>query len=341
MTAGADEQVLTARWVFRPRPRLRPRNGHDPGPHRLGRCTRHAVAGYRLRQRGHHPRPVNAHLHLDFRMRGKNPPAPDFVDWLRGVICTQRTRTAEQTADDIKAGLDECLRFGTTLVGDIAAGGASWDSLTKAPLWAVCFREVLCLPAERVHAVWAELCRWVESHPDTPTCRAGVSPHAPYSVHRTLIEAAARLWPVSIHLAESPAERELLEDHSGPFVRFLQDLNVWDPDGLAPNFDWVLWKASRAPSALFAHGNLLEGRTRLSANSTVVYCPRTHAAFGDAIRSQTFNSNGSHWHRLAGLEPDSTCAGALPPRISGAGRTAFADGDGQRPAPASRIEQAA
>jgi cytosine/adenosine deaminase-related metal-dependent hydrolase len=186
----------------------------------------------------------------------------------------------EEIASEIRVGLDQCLRFGTTQIGDIAGGGASWDALAAAPVWAVCFRELLGLPGNRVSSAWRDLGNWVERHPDTSTCRAAVSPHAPYSVHKTLIEASARLWPVCIHLAETTAERELLESRSGPFVSFLRELGVWDPSGLAPSFDWVVWKASRAPRLLLAHANYLSPATHLPANTTVVYCPRTHAAFG-------------------------------------------------------------
>lgn len=223
---------------------------------------------------------VNAHTHLDLSgLRGLVPPTPDFVGWLRGVIARRRTRGAMETAADIRSGLQESLRFGTTLLGDIAAGGSTWSALSESPLWAMCFREVLGLPGHRVATVWEEIGHWMEEHPDTPTCRAGVSPHAPYSVHKALIEAASRLWPVCIHLAESMDEADLLDHHAGPIVSFLQDLGVWDANGLAPSFEWVKWKCSRAPLALFAHGNFLPS-SPMSLNSSVVYCPRTHAAFG-------------------------------------------------------------
>jgi aminodeoxyfutalosine deaminase len=283
MAAPADEQTLTARWVL---PVSSPpvRNGTvtvgkdaivsvDPPGTRAADVDFGNAAII--------PGLVNAHTHLDLSgLRGKTPPTADFVGWLREVINHRRGQSPEQTVADVRAGLDECLRFGTTLVGDIAAGRSSWEALTRAPVWAVCFREVIGLPSARVSGTWAELVRWATDHADTPTCRVGVSPHAPYSVHRALIEAAARLWPVCIHLAESPAERELLHDRSGPFVAFLQELGVWDPAGLAPSWDWVAWRASRAPVALLAHGNYLSPETPLPPNSAIVYCPRTHAAFG-------------------------------------------------------------
>src|SRR3954453_4218757 len=178
MPGPADEQTLSARWVF-------PVSGPPlPG----GTVT---VRGDRIESgdSGGAPPPdldfgnaaitpglVNAHTHLDLTgAHGAVPPGPDFVGWLRQVIAHRRTQDPNGIAADIRAGLSESLRFGTTLIGDIAAGGASWAALADAPVWAVCFREVLGLPYMRVMKEWAELVQWAGEHPDTPTCRLGVS----------------------------------------------------------------------------------------------------------------------------------------------------------------------
>jgi cytosine/adenosine deaminase-related metal-dependent hydrolase len=282
MTAP-DEQVLTARWIFPATSAPLPRGTITIRGERIVSVDAHGerTADIDFGNAAIIPGLVNAHTHLDLSgMRGLTPPTTDFVGWLRGVIAHRQSQNVEQTATDIRAGLAECMRYGTTLIGDIASGGSSWNTLVESPLWAVCYREVLGLSAGRVHKVWSELCDWMNAHPDTPTCRAAVSPHAPYSVHRTLIEAASRIWPVCIHLAESKAEEELLAKRTGPFVSFLKDRGVWDPSGLSPSFDWVMWKTTRATSALIAHGNYLPNITPIPPNATIVYCPRTHAAFG-------------------------------------------------------------
>ena len=225
---------------------------------------------------------VNAHTHLDLSgARGLTPPTtPDtFTDWLRSVIAYRRTRTAEQIQTDITNGLAECLKHGTTLIGDIASEGASWDALATASTRAVVFHEMLGLSEKRAMNAVEVGKRWIETH-GRPRCRTGLSPHAPYSVHRAVIEAAARVAPVCIHLAESAEEKELLDRHAGPFVPFLKRLGVWNPAALAPSWDWVAWRCSRAPHALLAHGNYLPSNTAIGPQSTLVYCPRTHAAFG-------------------------------------------------------------
>ncbi|HEX3147088.1 MAG TPA: amidohydrolase family protein [Gemmataceae bacterium] len=283
MAGPVDEQVLSARWVF---PVTGPPLANGTVSVRGDRIVAVEPAGSRTPDTAFGnaaiiPGLVNAHTHFDLSgARGAVPPDPDFVGWLRRVIAHRRTQSPTQSADAIRAGLNEAQASGTTLVGDIAAAGASWDTLVDAPIWAVCFRELLGLPGTRVMPAWVELIQWIGDHPDTATCRAGVSPHAPYSVHRALIEATARLWPVCIHLAETREEEDLLNNHDGPFVPFLRELGVWDRTGLAPSWDWITWKMSRAPTPMFVHGNYLDPAMLFPPNGTVVICPRTHRAFG-------------------------------------------------------------
>jgi cytosine/adenosine deaminase-related metal-dependent hydrolase len=225
---------------------------------------------------------VNAHTHLDLSgMRGLAPPTPDFTAWLRQVIAHRRRRTPEQLRIDIRAGVVECLRFGSTLVGDISGDGTSWDVLAFAPLRAVIFRELLGLPEGRFPLLKRDVFLWRRDHSATESRRAGLSPHAPYSVSASIIKMVASSgMPLSIHLAESAAEMELLAHRRGPFVAFLQELGVWEPSGLVPDIGQVLKWARRAPNPLYVHGTFLDPDIPFLARGTIIYCPRTHAAFG-------------------------------------------------------------
>ncbi len=231
---------------------------------------------------------VNAHTHLDLSgARGRTPPtdAEHFTDWLRAVIAYRRGRTAEEVQADIRDGLAEALRFGTTLLGDVAADGASWDAVAAAPARAVVFRELIGLSAERADAAYAAAAEWYAGRRETPTVRAGLSPHAPYSVHRHLFARAAGLLrerkrPIAVHLAESRAEVELIASRRGPFVAFLKDVGAWDAAGLADNVNRVMRACDARQPKLFVHANHLAPTSRFPRNCAVVYCPRTHAAFG-------------------------------------------------------------
>lgn len=228
---------------------------------------------------------VNAHTHLDLSgARGLIPPTDPhhFTDWLRGVIAYRRTRTPEQTQADIRTGLAECLKFGTTLLGDIATEGASRDALAAAEVRSMVFHEVIGLTEQRHLDSVKVLAAWKE-RPESTTCRIAVSPHAPYSTGIALIRSVAwNGWPVAVHLAEAPAETELLEHRSGPFRAFLEALGVWYPDGLARSLREVWLRTRRAPLALLVHCNYLPADVPLKPHQSVVYCPRTHAAFGHA-----------------------------------------------------------
>ncbi|MBN9520249.1 amidohydrolase family protein [bacterium] len=227
---------------------------------------------------------VNAHTHLDLSgARGLVPPtdAAHFTDWLRGVIAYRRGRTPEQVQTDVRAGLAEALDFGTTLIGDIAADGASWDALAAAPARAVVFRELIGLREGRLLEQVKDHWEWVR-RPGTGFARRALSPHAPYSVREMMLMWACRCGvPVTVHWMESPAEVELVGTHAGPFVAFLRDLGVWDEGQLIGGFRRTLAHAGlHAPALLLAHANYQPPDDLFRPNTTVVYCPRTHAAFG-------------------------------------------------------------
>lgn len=226
---------------------------------------------------------VNAHTHLDLSgAAGRTIPVPGepFPEWLTRVIAFRRSRTPEQTTADIQRGLAESLRHGVTLLGDISAGGTSWPQLVRSPLRAVVFWELIGTTVARFQTSMHAARLGTAPHPDTPFCRWGTSPHAPYTVHRHGYELAGQLPGIqAVHLAESADEMELLQFRTGPFVPFLQGLGIWEPDGLIRDPGEFL-RTNPESRGLFVHGNFLPGDTPLTANQSLVICPRTHAAFG-------------------------------------------------------------
>jgi cytosine/adenosine deaminase-related metal-dependent hydrolase len=275
---------LTARWVFpADRPPLE-RGVVAVAGDKIAAVEPHGTrtADLDLGDAAVLPGLVNAHTHLDLSgARGRVPPTPAFTGWLRGVIAYRRSRMPEEVRADVEAGLAESLRSGVTLLGDISGDGGSWDALAEAPVRAVVFREMLGLTEDRASGAWERLDRWLASRDATPTCRPGVSPHAPYSVRSSLFfAAAARGWPVAVHLAETAEEQELLVLRRGPFVSFLSDLGVWAPDGLAEDTDHVLRLLNGLSPTLLVHCNYLNAAAAIPSNASVVFCPRTHAAFG-------------------------------------------------------------
>jgi len=126
------------------------------------------------------------------------------------------------------------------------------------------------------------------------TWQAGLSPHAPYSVHpqllmRVVALSSALRAPVAMHLAESREELELLRSGSGPLRKFLEGLDAWDPTVIPPAarpLDYLRTLAV-AHRSLVIHGNYLDDEEIAflgghADRMAVVYCPRTHDFFGHA-----------------------------------------------------------
>lgn len=236
---------------------------------------------------------VNAHTHLDLSgARGLIPPTdPDhFTDWLRGVVAYRRSRTPEQAQADIRAGLAEAMRFGTTLIGDITSGGMSYPAVSIAAVRAVLFWEVIGLSEETYNSVLRAIGETIggswdpdsppAKYPETPLCRWAISPHAPYSVNHNYARSQLFLGGTAIHVAESPGEVELLATRTGPFVDFLKRLGVWDPAAFTAGLrDFFVSHPESAAPVLYIHCNYLPLDAPVAPHHSIVYCPRTHAAF--------------------------------------------------------------
>lgn len=251
---------------------------------------------------------VNAHTHLEFSDCAQpiGKPGIRLADWIGQVIAERGAGSTEQRDACIRAGVDESIRAGVTLIGDIATTPASYPRLEKLlPETAppnlptprspkiVSFAEVLGLSPDRGDERFASARAHARSLADDPAVAFGISPHAPYSTPIELFKrcvdlAAARNVALAMHVAESPDERELLEFGSGPFADSLRRSGLWR-DGLFPwrqtfRLNDLIGCLAQAPRPLLIHGNDLRAdeieRVSQFRNITVVYCPRTHDFFG-------------------------------------------------------------
>lgn len=238
---------------------------------------------------------INAHTHLELSDAAAPLGTPNmaFPDWIRHVMTFRQGRKVDDISP-VKRGLTESMRCGTTTVGEIAMPGWSPAEFDAAAIDAVIFLEAIGLTHERVQEKLAE----AEQHLAAPAVgnrRAGLSPHAPYSVRLELFDglvarAAQARAPIAFHLAESREELQFLAAGDGPFRDMLQRLGVWDPAmiprGTRP-LNYLRRIAAARVQALVIHGNYLdddeiEFMARHRRTMSVVYCPRTHAYFGHA-----------------------------------------------------------
>lgn len=251
---------------------------------------------------------VNAHTHLEFSDLASplGSPGQGFAQWISQVTAS-RGRSTQVAAtggepgaappqhsvptSPVARGLAESLAAGVTTVGEIAVTGWSPAPFAQAGIDATVFRELICLSPARIPEALA-IAREHLAGTANLGCQAGVSPHAPYTVHPELFAqvvalAAAHDAPVAFHLAESPDELELLRSSTGPFHDYLAARGFWVPGAIPPgtrplNYLRQLAQVSRG---LVVHGNLLDEEEQTfvaqqRARLSVIYCPRTHAYFG-------------------------------------------------------------
>ena len=248
---------------------------------------------------------VNAHTHLEFsELAGPVQPAAPFAQWIRAVIAYRQERSTPHV-EAVCQGYNEIGRSGTTLIGEIATAGWSPHVFVPPGPRVVVFRELIGLRDEQIPeqldlarqhlqgAVRNVAVSEGATAVDDGHVLHGLSPHAPYTVHpelfRALVDLAAEYHvPVTMHLAESRAELDLLSSGKGEIVELLRGFGLWSngiiPRGSTPlDYLRLLAKLDRA---LVVHGNYLsEAEIDFLArhpNLTVVYCPRTHAYFGHA-----------------------------------------------------------
>ncbi|MBX3415592.1 MAG: amidohydrolase family protein [Pirellulales bacterium] len=240
---------------------------------------------------------INAHTHLEFShfRQPLGQLGQSFPDWIREVVAWRRRGAAPPTERPATTGLRELAATGTTTVGEIATAGWSPDDFAASPVAATVFYELIGLDRARIEPNLAAACDHLARRRvanDVVNWQAGLSPHAPYTVHPQLFArlttlSAAEQIPLAFHLAESREELELLSTGSGPFRTLLQDLGAWQPGAIARGtrpLDY-LRELTRAHRALVIHGNYLTEEeaallARHADRMALVYCPRTHAYFG-------------------------------------------------------------
>jgi cytosine/adenosine deaminase-related metal-dependent hydrolase len=199
----------------------------------------------------------------------------------------------------VDTNLAASIAAGTTLVADITTAGLSWDAIAAAPVRGVVFAELIGLKRARGFQSSEEAWDWLATVSPAvqaeARARPGLSPHAPYSTAGWLYhKAAASRLHLSTHLAEMPAELDLLETRRGPLRAFLEELDAWDDDwkpiGRRPA-DYVRRGALKNADWVIAHGTYLDPSEfwQLRAQAApanqrvaIAFCPRTHARFGHA-----------------------------------------------------------
>ena len=236
---------------------------------------------------------INAHSHLELTvMRGfLEREEHDFFAWLRKLTIARLQMTDEDLFVSAACGAIEAARAGITCLGDSSSFAAqSMRALSEVGLRAIVYQESFGpdpkLAEENVDKLRQQLngMRALQ----TDVVRAGVSPHAPYTVSARQLEMISRLAvdeaiPVMMHAAESAGEQQLMLNGIGPFADGLRARGI---DWQAPGTSTVRYLSDHGvleTKPLLAHCiNVDEDDLQLirDHNAGVAHCPKSNAKLG-------------------------------------------------------------
>jgi aminodeoxyfutalosine deaminase len=243
------------------------------------------------------PALVNAHTHLELSyLHGCVPPSTSFNDWVMALMALRRDNpdpTAPAIIEAARHAIARARASGTGLVGDVSNTLVTVPLLRDAGMSAHVFYELIGFnhpdPAGRVREARAAA---DAAAIDAGGVRVSLAPHAPYSVSSALfmaIRSDVDAHPdsvTSVHLGESAAEVELLQQGSGPARVMLERLGVWTDDwqipGVSPT-EYVAALGFLGPDSLVVHGVQFrrEDLARVkTAGSPLVSCPRSNTYVG-------------------------------------------------------------
>jgi cytosine/adenosine deaminase-related metal-dependent hydrolase len=235
---------------------------------------------------------VNAHTHLELaHLAGRVAPARRLPVWVCDLLAARGV--GPPPLEPIAAAIAAARRAGTALVGDVSNSLASVRPLVESPLYGHVFYELIGFALRDAEAFVQAAAATLETLPRCPRVRASLTVHAPYSVGRALFLAVGR-WlaaapagaRVSIHLAESPEERQFLEDGTGPWRELLDTLHAWDaawvPPGCGPveYLERLSWLSDRLLAVHGVHVEAGELARLRDHGVTLVTCPRSNQWVG-------------------------------------------------------------
>jgi 5-methylthioadenosine/S-adenosylhomocysteine deaminase len=169
---------------------------------------------------------VNAHTHLELTVMRGFLENLEFRSWiLRLTRARREALSPDALIDSARAGIAEGLLAGVTTYADTNDSGAPFRAMRDMGVRGISYQEVFGPDSAQCAESLAGLLTKVDALrlDETSLVRAGVSPHAPYSVSDALFEATAEYaraehLPIAVHIAESEDESSLVQHALGSWA---------------------------------------------------------------------------------------------------------------------------
>ncbi len=236
---------------------------------------------------------INAHSHLELTvMRGfLESEEGDFAAWLRKLTTARMAMTGEDLLVAATCGASEAARAGVTCFGDSSSSATHvMKALRNVGLRGTVYQESFGpdpkLAAENVLRLREQIAEMRDDENDL--VRAGVSPHAPYTVSASQLELISRLaidqkLPLMMHAAESQAEKSFMSDGLGRFAEGLKARGIeWQAPGIS-TVEYLARHGILETRPLLAHCiNVDDADLELikQSGAGIAHCPKSNAKLG-------------------------------------------------------------
>lgn len=240
------------------------------------------------------PGMVNCHSHLEITsMRGAlDDVEHDFSAWLLKLNDLRSGLSDDDICAAALSGAIEGARAGVTCFGDIGRmGHAGVHALKTVGLRGIVFQETEFSPDNRTaDDDFLQLAAKYEKlkSEETQLVTIGLSPHSPYTVGSRLFELIAQYAilnrvPLTIHVAESTSEHELLTQGTGFFSNIYEKFGVeWESPHCTP-VEYLTRLGVLSTQPLLAHCVAVSEAdiAKIEANGAkIAHCPKSNAKFG-------------------------------------------------------------
>uniref|UniRef100_A0A7C4R420 Amidohydrolase-related domain-containing protein n=1 Tax=candidate division CPR3 bacterium TaxID=2268181 RepID=A0A7C4R420_UNCC3 len=235
---------------------------------------------------------INAHTHLEFSDRGYLYPSKtmEFTNLLRKVVKTNPPSDSNSYKKSCELGVKKLLECGTDIVCDVSKTGYSVEPLVKAGLSGIVYIQFLGENIEAAKEKFKKVKNKIKKAKKIAkgsNIEIGFCLHAPYSINQLMWKPVLKYCkknglPICIHVAESPAERELFTKGTGKLRKIERDFELTPIN--CPKLSPIKYLEKMGVlklRPLLVHAVQVDDEDIeiiKSSGSSVVHCPRSNTA---------------------------------------------------------------
>lgn len=227
---------------------------------------------------------ANAHSHLEYRAMQHRFDGLAYPEWIAAITAAKLRETDDQVRQACRLAAVENRATGVAWIEEHSDRPFAAEAMVEAGLCGVIYQEVITIA------------EWQNPKPKLKAIRAKANlqrqlglpvwenPHAPHTVDPDTLRGFAHApHPISIHVAETNAERELFHDHRGPLAELFQRLGAPLPPRADSAIAYLESCGLLGPATQLVHCcdvTAEEIEMIRASGARVAHCPRSNRALG-------------------------------------------------------------